>query len=92
MGNQIMMVTCFSWLVRGLIQTNLGAITDDNVIVFSGGITSAFVLPIITKQSPDGTDFTLPLNHPEFAAVAAISIARVCTFEYVHQVSLPINN
>nr|GMD35568.1 uncharacterized protein LOC112492412 [Ipomoea batatas] len=56
-------------------HTNLGAIKDDKVIVFSGGI-SALVLPIITKLSPEGTPFTLPLNHPVAPAVDAISTAK----------------
>jgi len=43
-------------------------------MVFSGGI-SALVLPIITKLSPEGTAFTLPLNHPVAPAVDAISTA-----------------
>ncbi|CAA6659683.1 unnamed protein product [Spirodela intermedia] len=40
-------------------------------MVFSGGI-SDFELPIITKQSPDETDFTLPLSHPVAPAVDAM--------------------
>lgn len=44
-------------------------------MVFSGGI-SAFVLAIITKLSPEGTAFTLPLNHPVAPAVDPISTAK----------------
>lgn len=44
--------------------TNLGAIRDDKVIVLSGGGLSPLEFPIITKQSPEGTAFTFPLNHP----------------------------
>ncbi|KAL5992375.1 hypothetical protein ACLOJK_013292 [Asimina triloba] len=37
--------------------------SEDKMMVFSGGI-SAFVVLGITKQSPEGIAFTLPLNHP----------------------------
>jgi hypothetical protein len=38
---------------------------------FSGGI-SAFVLPMMRRQSPEVTAFTLPLSHPDAAMIAAI--------------------
>lgn len=38
---------------------------------FSGSI-SAFVHPIITRQSPDVTAFTLPLNHLGATALDAM--------------------
>jgi hypothetical protein len=38
---------------------------------FSGGI-SAFVLPMMRRQSPEVTAFTLPLSHPDAAMLAAI--------------------
>lgn len=58
-------------------NTNLGAIREDNVIVFSGGI-SALVFPIITIQSPEETDFTLPLNHPVAAVDDDMAKATIC--------------
>lgn len=51
--------------------TNLGAIRDDKVIVLSGGGISPLGIPMITKQSPEGTAFTFPLNHPVAPATAA---------------------
>jgi hypothetical protein len=38
---------------------------------FSGGI-SAFELPMINRQSPDVTAFTLPLNHPDAPVLDAM--------------------
>lgn len=38
-------------------------------MVFSGGI-SAFVLPIITRASPDGTALTFPFSHADAPGVA----------------------
>jgi hypothetical protein len=50
----------------------------DRVMDFSGGI-SAFVLPMMRRQSPEVTAFTLPLSHPDapvfVAMIAAISFA-----------------
>ena len=42
------------------------------MMVFSGGI-SALVFPTITRQSPEVTDFTLPLSHPETAVPVAMA-------------------
>jgi len=41
---------------------------------FSGGI-SAFVLPMMSRQSPDVTAFTLPLNHPDAPVLVAMTAA-----------------
>lgn len=62
------------------LNTSLGAIREESVMVFSGGI-SALVLPIITKQSPEGTALTLPLNHPVDAPVDAICHYRCLSHE-----------
>lgn len=49
--------------------TNLGAIREDKVRVFSGGGPDLLaVMAIITKQSPEGTALTFPLYHPDDAA------------------------
>ena len=56
--------------------TSLGAIRFDRVMDFSGGI-SAFVLPMMRRQSPEVTAFTLPLSHPE-APVFDAMIAAIC--------------
>lgn len=58
---------------KQIIVTSLGAIKEDKVMVFSGGM-SAFALPIITRQSPEGTALTFPLNHPVDKAVDAMPI------------------
>jgi hypothetical protein len=50
--------------------TNLGAMREDKVIVFSGGGPGLLIVTaIITKLSPEGTAFTLPLYHPVAPAV-----------------------
>jgi hypothetical protein len=41
---------------------------------FSGGI-SAFVLPMMRRQSPDVTAFTLPLSHPDAPVLDAMIAA-----------------
>ena len=41
---------------------------------FSGGI-SAFVLPMMSRQSPDVTAFTLPLNHPDAPVLVVMTAA-----------------
>uniref|UniRef100_A0A2P2MGS6 Uncharacterized protein n=1 Tax=Rhizophora mucronata TaxID=61149 RepID=A0A2P2MGS6_RHIMU len=49
-------------------------------MVFSGGRALLFlaVMAIITKQSPELTALTLPLYHPEWAAVTvAIPTAKI---------------
>lgn len=47
------------------VFTNLGAIREDKVRVFSGGGPGLLaVIATITKQSPEGTPLTLPLYHP----------------------------
>jgi hypothetical protein len=51
--------------------TSLGAIRYDRVMDFSSGI-SAFVLPMMRRQSPEVTAFTLPLSHPDGPVVAAM--------------------
>lgn len=56
------------------LVTSLGAIREDKVMVFSGGI-AAFVFPIITRESPEGTALTFPLNHPAVAGADAMPIA-----------------
>jgi hypothetical protein len=43
--------------------TNFGAIRAARVMVFSGG-GPPLTLPIISKESPEGTAFTVPFNHP----------------------------
>lgn len=58
-------------------NTNLGEIREDNVSVFSGG-TSAFMVPTITIQSPEETDFTLPFNHPVAEVDDAMAKATIC--------------
>ena len=60
--------------------TNLGAIREDKVMVFSGvGPALLLVMAVITKQSPDGTALTLPLYHPVAAPADddAISTAKI---------------
>lgn len=49
-------------------------------MVFSGGGPGLLTaMAVITKQSPEGTAFTLPLYHPVAAAVDdAISTASSC--------------
>lgn len=61
-------------------STNLGAIKEDKVMVFSGGGPGLLLaMAVITKQSPDGTAFTLPLYHPVAAPAVddAISTAKI---------------
>lgn len=46
-------------------NTSLGAIKEDRVMVFSGkGPGLVLEIATMTKQSPEGTAFTLPLYHP----------------------------
>lgn len=59
--------------------TSLGAIRYDRVMDFSGGI-SALVLPMMRRQSPEVTAFTLPLSHPEAPGFAAM-IAAIFAIE-----------
>lgn len=55
----------------------MGAISDERVMVFSGGGPGLLeVRAMMTRQSPEVTAFTLPLNHPVDPAVDdAISTA-----------------
>jgi hypothetical protein len=53
---------------------------------FSGGI-SAFVLPMMSRQSPDVTAFTLPLNHPE-APVLVAMIAAYTLLDQMRRMSI----
>ncbi len=52
--------------------TNFGAIRAARVMVFSGG-GPPLTLPIISKESPEGTAFTVPFNQP----VAIFSTSRL---------------
>lgn len=54
--------------------TSLGAIREDNVMVFSGG-GKALAMDTITRLSPEGTAFTLPLYQP-FPPAAADAISE----------------
>lgn len=85
-----------TWWLRTMqpklnIHTNLGAIREDKVMVFSGGI-SAFVLPIITRQSPEVTALTFPLSHPVAPAADAmpsdnptITVSNLTSIEVARQ-------
>jgi hypothetical protein len=47
----------------------------DRVIDFSGGGTSALVLPMMRRQSPEVTPFTLPLSHPDAPVADAMIVS-----------------
>lgn len=60
-------------------NTSLGAIKEDRVMVFSGkGPGLALEIATMTKQSPEGTAFTLPLYHP-VVPLAADAILQLFT-------------
>lgn len=59
---------CHPTVRRPRTRTNFGAMSDARVMVFSGG-GPPFTLPMINKESPEGTAFTVPLSH-----VVAISV------------------
>ena len=53
-----------NYSMKKKIQTSLGAMIYDKVTVFSCGTASPWMILIITKVSPEGTAFTLPLTSP----------------------------
>jgi len=60
-------------------NTSLGAIKEDRVMLFSGkGPGLVLEIATMTKQSPEGTAFTLPLYHP-VAPLAADAILQRST-------------
>lgn len=50
-------------------RTSLGAIRDASVNLFSAGGVGPLAAPVMTSVSPLRTSFTVPLNHPAFAAM-----------------------
>jgi len=61
--------------------TSLGAIRDDNVMVFSGkGPGLPVGMAMMTTQSPDGTALTFPRYHP----VAPVAVDAIYDLSYPH--------
>jgi len=56
-------------------RTSLGAINEERVKRFSGGIP-AFDAAIITIVSPLITSLTIPRNHPDVGAVMTLVLLR----------------